>query len=134
ARSQNSTLVYCLRLPIRVILATMNTPDLPGGSAAAGSPGTLERRTEPRVSVDIEACLKCLNPLTSTGPSARIRIVELSYHGMKLRMTRELLLGGLVQIIVGNKVFMGKVRHTTRRATEFEIGIQLTERIPSTLT
>ena len=95
--------------------------------------GTMEQRSEPRVRVDIAARFKCLNPLMSSGPSATVRIVEISYHGMKLRAGRELHPGVLVQIIVSGKVLMGTVRHAQRKGTEFEIGIRLTERIPSCL-
>jgi hypothetical protein len=115
------------------MLTKMNTRALLETAGTAESAGTLERRSEPRVRVDIAARLKCLNPLISTGPSARVRIVEISYHGMKLRVGRELLLGGLVQIIVTGKILMGTVRHIERREDEFEVGVRLTERIPSSL-
>jgi hypothetical protein len=95
--------------------------------------GTMEQRSEPRVRVDIAARLKCINPLMSCGPSGVVRIVELSYHGMKVRMGRELMPGVLVQIIVSGKVLMGTVRHAHRKGTEFETGVRLTERIPSCL-
>ena len=94
----------------------------------------IERRSETRVRVDIAARMKSLNPLTSTGPSSRVRIIELSYHGMKIRVPREMMPGGLVQVIVTDKVLMGTVRHARRCGTEFEVGVRLTERIPSSLT
>jgi hypothetical protein len=102
-------------------------------SALSEALGIIEQRSEPRVRVDIAARLKCLNPLLSTGPSSHARIVEISYHGMKFRVTRELPVGGLVQIIVSGKILMGTVRHAQRAGSEFEIGIRLTERIPSCL-
>jgi len=108
----------------------MNTRSVTGPDELTG---TLERRSEPRVRVDIVARLKCLNPLISTGPSARVRIIEISYHGMKLRVGRELLPGGLVQIIVSGRILMGTVRHAQRSGSDFEVGIRLTERIPSSL-
>jgi hypothetical protein len=83
--------------------------------------------------VDIAARMKSINPLTSTGPSSRVRIIEISYHGMKLRVPREMLPGGLVQIIVGDKILMENVRHTRTAGADFEVGIRLTERIPSSL-
>ena len=93
----------------------------------------IERRSETRVRVDIAARMKSLNPLTSSGPSTRARIIEISYHGMKLRVHREMLPGGLVQVIVGDKILMGTVRHARCLGSEFEVGIRLTERIPSSL-
>jgi hypothetical protein len=83
--------------------------------------------------VDIAARMKSLNPLTSTGPSTRVRIVEISYHGMKLRVHREMMPGGLVQIIVGDRILMGTVRHARPLGADFVVGIRLTERIPSSL-
>jgi hypothetical protein len=130
---QNGTSVPCTRLTNRLMLAKMKSRGLLETYGLAESSLTLERRRETRVRVDIAARLKCLNPLTSTGPSARARIIEISYHGMKLRMNRELLPGGLVQIIVSNQVLMGTVRYARRTENEFEVGIRLTERIPSCL-
>ena len=102
-------------------------------SALSEAFGTIERRRESRVRVDISGRLKCLNPLISSGPSAGVRIIEISYHGMKLCVGQELFPGGLVQIIVSGMVLMGTVRHAQRKGAEFEIGIRLSERIPSCL-
>lgn len=92
-----------------------------------------ERRREPRVPVDVEARLKCLNPLTSVGPSIRARVVEISRSGMKLRANRELQPGAVVQIIVGKTFYLATARHSRRAGDTFETGVQLTERIPSSL-
>ena len=92
-----------------------------------------ERRGEPRVVVDVPARMKCLSPLMSTGPSIRARIVELSHLGMKLSMNREFQLGELVEVIVPEMFYLGIVRHCRRIDTEFEAGIKLRERIPSSL-
>jgi hypothetical protein len=113
------------------MLARMNSRSLVSTPTETGC--DLERRSEARVRVDIAARMKSLNPLTSTGPSSRVRIVEISYHGMKLRVHREMLPGGLVQIIVGDQIVMGTVRHARHSGADFEVGIRLTERIPSSL-
>lgn len=113
------------------MLARMNSRSLL--STPTGTGCEIERRGETRVRVDIAARMKSLNPLTSTGPSSRVRIVEISYHGMKFRAHRELLPGGLVQIIVEDRILMGTVRHARRCGADFEVGIRLIERIPSSL-
>jgi hypothetical protein len=113
------------------MLARMNSRSLVSTPTETGC--DIDRRRETRVRVDIAARMKSLNPLTSTGPSSKVRIVEISYHGMKLRVHREMLPGGLVQIIVGERILMGKVRHTRPCGNDFEVGIRLTERIPSSL-
>lgn len=113
------------------MLARMNSRSLLSTPTETGC--EIERRGETRVRVDIAARMKSINPLTSTGPSSPVRIVEISYHGMRLRVHREMLPGGLVQIIVGDKILMGKVRHARRCGNDFEVGIRLTERIPSSL-
>jgi hypothetical protein len=69
----------------------------------------------------------------STGPSIKANIVEISRSGMKLCVSREFVLGELVQVIVPETFYMGIVRHCIRNSTGFEIGIKLTERIPSSL-
>jgi hypothetical protein len=92
-----------------------------------------ERRTDPRVPVDVRTRMKSLSPLTSMGPSTRARIVEISRSGMKIRVSREFQPGSQVQIIVGNTFYFGTVRHSCDLGGEFEAGINLTERIPSSL-
>jgi hypothetical protein len=115
------------------MLPKMKPRTLSSTSALSEALGTIERRIEPRVRVDIAARFKCLNPLMSTGPSSRATITEVSYHGIRLRVGREVPPGGLVQIIVADKILMGTVRHVQREGTEFLLGIHLTERIPSCL-
>jgi hypothetical protein len=92
-----------------------------------------DRRSEPRMAVNMAARMKSLSPLMSTGPSIRARIVEVSHSGMTLRMNREFQLGELVQVIVPEMFYLGVVRHCRRIDTEFEAGIKLSERIPSSL-
>ncbi len=102
--------------------------------ATVGS-GTLngERRKEPRVAMDVQARLKCLNPLTSTGPSIKARVVEISRSGMKILANREFHLGGVVQVIVKDTFYMGTVRHCRQVEGGFETGLKLTESIRSSM-
>lgn len=92
-----------------------------------------ERRSQTRVRVDVPARLKCLNPLTSTGPSIKARVVEISRSGMKIRANREFHIGGVVQVIVKDTFYMGTVRHCRRVEDGFETGLKLTESIRGSL-
>jgi c-di-GMP-binding flagellar brake protein YcgR len=97
------------------------------------APPTVERRTNPRVKIDVPARLKCLNPLTSIGPSIKARVTEISRGGMKIRANREFQTGGVVQVIVKDTFYMGTVRHCQRVEEGFETGLNLTESIRSSL-
>jgi hypothetical protein len=97
------------------------------------APPTEERRRFPRVKIDVEARLKCLNPLTSTGPSIKARVVEISRAGMKIRANREFQIGGVVQVIVKDMFYMATVRHCQKLDEGFETGLKLTESIRSSL-
>jgi PilZ domain len=92
-----------------------------------------ERRKEPRVIMDVQARLKCLNPLTSTGPSIKARVVEISRSGMKILANREFQPGGVVQVIVKDTFYMGTVRHCRQVEGGFETGLKLTESIRSSM-
>ena len=92
-----------------------------------------ERRSEPRVPVDVPSRLRSLSPLTSVGPSIRARIVEISHSGMKFRSNRQFHPGALVQLMISGAFYMGTVRHCSAAGVEFETGVKLTERIPSSL-
>lgn len=91
-----------------------------------------ERRSEPRVPVDVAARLKSLSPLTSA-PSIPARIVEISHSGMKVRSNRQFQPGTLIHIITRETFYLGTVRHCSLAGAEFVAGIKLTERIPSSL-
>ena len=121
-----------MRVPLSLHARTM--PSLsPIAAFEAGAWTGQERRREPRVPMDVEARLKCLNPLLSTGPSIRARIVEISRSGMKIRGNREFQHGGVVQVVVKNTFFMGTVRHSRRVAEGYDTGLYLTESIRSSL-
>jgi PilZ domain len=83
--------------------------------------------------VDVPARLKCLNPLTSTGPSIKARVVEISRSGMKIVANREFQTGGVVQVIVKDTFYMGTVRHCRPIENGFETGLKLTESIRSSM-
>ena len=97
------------------------------------APPLEERRRFPRIRVDVPARLKCLNPLTSTGPSIKARVIEISHGGMKIRANREFQHGGVVQVIVKDTFYMGTVRHCRRVEEGFDTSLKLTESIRSSL-
>jgi PilZ domain len=85
---------------------------------------SIERRREPRTEVDIRGRVKSINPLTSTGPSTVVQIVEISRHGLKLFVTRPYIVNMLVQITIGSQFIMGKVRHCTKLDKGYHVGVE----------
>jgi hypothetical protein len=88
---------------------------------------TRERRSETRISADIRARAKSLDPVTSLGPSTVGRIVDISPHGLKVRVDRQFMTGSSVQILAEGKSFLGRVRYCLSLDADFHIGIQLAE-------
>lgn len=87
----------------------------------------LDRRRKPRIPIDVHARMKSVNPLTSTGPSAIARIIEISRGGLKLRAGERFMIGASVQIVAERRIFTGKVRHCQSIDGDFHIGVQLAE-------
>jgi hypothetical protein len=86
-----------------------------------------DRRSKPRIPVDIHARLKSLNPLTSAGPSTVARLIEISRGGLKLRVRERFLTGASVQVVAERRIFNGKVRYCRSAGADFHIGVQLAE-------
>jgi hypothetical protein len=86
-----------------------------------------ERRSKPRIPVDIHARLKSLDPVTSSGPSIVARLIEISRGGLKLRVGERFLTGSSVQVVAERRIFNGKVRYCRSTGKDFHIGIQLAE-------
>jgi hypothetical protein len=87
----------------------------------------IERRSEPRIPVDIRARVKSLDPVTSIGPSTEARIVEISRRGLKLRVRRPIMIGASVQILAERKIFLAKVRSCSSVDEDFYIGVRLAD-------
>lgn len=87
----------------------------------------MERRREIRSPANIRARLKSLNPVTSIGPSTVAQIVEVSEHGLKIRVNRPLTIGATVQILAEGKIILGRVRHCLSVDMDYHIGIQIVE-------
>jgi hypothetical protein len=77
--------------------------------------------------VNIRARLKSLDPVTSIGPSTSACVVEVSHHGLKVRVARNFMRGASVHIMAEQKIFLGRVRYCLAEADDFLLGIQLVE-------
>ena len=87
----------------------------------------IDRRAEPRLEVDIRARVKSLDPVTSIGPSTVGRVVEISRHGLKLRVRRPFMIGASLQILAERKMFLAKVRHCSPVEDDYHVGVLLSE-------
>jgi PilZ domain len=101
-------------------LATQTNTSTPFGQ-------TMERRHEIRIPTDVRARLKSLDPVTSLGPSTVAQIIEVSDHGLKVRVDRPLTIGASVQILAAGRIVLGRVRHCLSLDTDYHIGIQVVE-------
>jgi hypothetical protein len=73
------------------------------------------------------AYMKVIDPLTSTGPSVRSRVVSDSASLLIIRFPRIVFGGALVQIRMESKVLFGKARRCTANGGEYEIEIEKQE-------
>jgi hypothetical protein len=88
-----------------------------------------DSRIEQRVVVNIAGKMKSLDPVTSTGPSHPVTVVEISQRGLGVQADREYLPGSSVQVLVLKEAFVGKVLRCFRSGPEFTIAIQLRDGI-----
>ncbi len=86
--------------------------------------GSTDRRKESRNAVNVRARLKSLDPVTSTGPSTVVQVIEIARHGLKIFAHRLIHPGGLVQVTMFQEVITGKVRHCTAVGGGFHLGIE----------
>ena len=86
-------------------------------------------RIEQRVVVNIQGKMKSLDPITSTGPSHPVTVVEISQRGLGVQADREYWPGSSVQVLVLKEAFVGKVLRCSRSGPEFTIAIQLRDGI-----
>src|SRR3954463_1255971 len=88
---------------------------------------TGDRRREPRDAVKVRARLKSLDPVTSTGPSTVVQVIEISRRGLKVFVPRLILPNSIVLVTMFHEVIAGKVRHCTPFASGFHLGIERTK-------
>jgi hypothetical protein len=95
-------------------------PQLPESSSAE-SDGPTERRSEIRVLSREQARLKILRPL---GEGSDVRVLNISEHGLQLRVPEELQPGTLVQIHLRNAIALAEVRYCVPDGDEYQTGVE----------
>jgi hypothetical protein len=75
----------------------------------------------------IDCRMKVIDPLMSTGPSARVRIVKWVDSEIWLRASRRVLVGASVHLRMGSEIFIGEVRSCQPADTEHEIHVLVKE-------
>jgi hypothetical protein len=86
-----------------------------------------ERRSEPRTQTNLPARLKVVDPLTSSGPSISVRVMDVSASGLGLKVPHCIYTGALVQVHLMDRVFFAEVRYCISAETEFQIGVRVKE-------
>jgi hypothetical protein len=71
--------------------------------------------------------MKVINPLTSTGPSARVEVVNWSDSEVCVRLPRQVFVGALIHLRAADKIFMGEVRQCHAMESGHEIHIRVNE-------
>ena len=71
----------------------------------------------------IDCRMKVIDPIMSTGPSARVQIVKWVDSEIWVRAQRTVLVGATVHLRMGTGIFVGEVRHCESRETEHEIHV-----------
>lgn len=76
-----------------------------------------ERRSEPRVPVNVVGHLKLLDPVTSVGPPHDVQVIEISRRGLKMHTPRFIIPKTLVQIRFNDQVTLAECRYCIRIAS-----------------
>ena len=88
-----------------------------------------ERRSSVRSPTDDPASLHVLNPLSSA--HSKVRVVEVSQEGLKLRVPELLHPGTMVQVRFRDRIVLGEVRYCLPAGAEFYIGVQIRDVFPN---
>jgi hypothetical protein len=88
-----------------------------------------ENRRSPRVEADDPAVLRVLKPERS--PRIKMRIVEASKGGLKLRLPRQLMTGTIVQVYVRELFILGEVRYSIPVGAFFHAGVKIQDVFPA---
>jgi hypothetical protein len=90
-----------------------------------------ERRSDPRIPVNLEGRLKLLDPVTSIGPPHPVKVLEISRNGLRIVTPRYLIPKTLVQIRFSGRTALGEVRFCLKAESEFQAGLKLVKDFPS---
>jgi hypothetical protein len=77
--------------------------------------------------------MKVIDPLMSTGPSARVEVVDWSDSEVRVRLARQILIGAMVHLRAAGKILMGEVRHCHAMESGHEIHIRVLPTIDTTV-
>ena len=86
-----------------------------------------ERRSEKRIPIDCPVRVKVLYPLSSTGPSSRGRLLDISTKGLKLCVPASITPGAEVQVFWLGRFGTGRVRYCIPADGAFHVGVLLLE-------
>ena len=75
----------------------------------------------------IEAHMKVIDPLLSTGPSTRVRVTERSDKKIAVRVPRNIFIGAMIHLRIGDSMVLGVVRECDAVGDEFLIYVAVRE-------
>lgn len=87
-----------------------------------------ERRRDFRISLDVSASLKAINPLSAQ--RSEIRIIDASTGGLKLQVPEFIHPGTSIQIRLKRTIALAEVRYCHPAGTEFHVGVRLQDVFP----
>ena len=80
-----------------------------------------ERRREGRFPADEVAKMKVLSPL---GENSKVRVLDISKGGLKLRVPEQLQPGTLIQVHLKSAIAMAEVRYCVAAEQAFDAGLK----------
>jgi hypothetical protein len=86
-----------------------------------GDRAGVERRQDVRIATDEPARMKVLQPL---GPSAEIRVLDVSRSGLKISVPEMLEPGTVIQIHMKNAIAFAEVRYSFQCGDDFHAGVR----------
>jgi hypothetical protein len=87
-----------------------------------------EKRREHRIPADDPGQMQTFSPFSPT--KARIRIMDVSRNGLRVRTSQLVQRGTIVQVRIRDAVVLGEVRYCVAAGAEFDAGIQIQDIFP----
>ena len=88
-----------------------------------------ERRREHRIPADDPAGMISLSPYSNV--RSEIRILDVSRSGLKLRVSKHVGTGSIVQIRVRNAILLAEVRYCVAVGDEIHAGVRIQDVVPT---
>jgi hypothetical protein len=95
--------------------------------AALDQQGSLRLDEHGAAATEVVAHVKIIDPISSTGPSIRARVVNDSATTVIINFPRIVFAGALIQIRMQSKILFGKARRCTANGSEYEVEIEKQE-------